>query len=1084
MPSENRGFSLIVAALLVVLGIGQVRGASESTQAKATTTPSPTPVTASTPSSSGSSEVPLVAAKVKAPATCTEALDVLESYRTLYRQPGAKGVFQFLVVLAPDPEDSGHTDYFDAVMEGVEEAAAAGTLGHKDGRKYSRRFVKDHHYFPWPGSSASKRSQRCWEKTPGVVLYRPVNDPQSEQALALLVVGETPTWGVQAQQLSTAFSWIDEDSPLTEYRILGPTFSGSADSLAAMIRQQAAARRAQATPPLPNLNFHIASGTATGINVKQTLDSLSQANLGFTIEYRTSVPSYDILLVEMLRFLASTNGGLANGPNDTALLTESMTAYGENVRRSNAHPLRNIPQFGFPPNLESLRRAYSGIDQTATPAIRAPSSARTTPEEQRGELSDQTPISHDLALAELLGKLKQNQVRNVGIVATGARDVVFMAERIKRQLPDVRLFTIGLDIRYLHPDHADVLNGMVVAHAAPEVSGHNSAAQSTVLENPMSRGVAGAARHLLAQQPLSRKVQLSLLSNGTQFSLTPGLKVPAIPRTFRAVYWLSLVVFGLISLAVTVPALLLKLTRLKERIACLEGVMRSSFVRQRSNFWSTLGNCDHLDLAADHAFATATLLTTALAVPALMAAATLRVTFTLANAMIFGTIVAITLGLAWWKTRGYWSRKNWQAWTLGAGAGSAACLGTSLGCAPPREATFHLLSGGSPLLAALLGLAMLLVTAWCWRARLRLLDTFRFGALSGARFFKHMPLPLSQILGKAEQSELGQHERRLLRLLQSPWSAPAVPFIVNVLLIACMGLVVCTKPVLTFEEGFRHWILVGFVCICILPIATSFARILIASQALTRVLGAAACAPILKALRDLPPKLARRLESQLAEGGREVGELRYAVETLAKIGRASTAFASVAKECRELLEAELAYEAGADPSDKNPLESARAPARLADRLLLTAQELASSPSSGPLRNLVVEYQARLVAIFVARYVRQLRLLIPPVLVGSVLAVLMTSLYFVQPRHMISSICFIWVTAMVLGIIAVYLGLARDPVISAIGRTTAGSVTPSWTLAVRVLGVTLVPLASLLASQYPEFAFHVSSLLGAVGRVFQ
>src|SRR6185503_14676943 len=96
---------------------------------------------------------------------------------------------------------------------------------------------------------------------------------------------------------------------------------------------------------------------------------------------------------------------------------------------------------------------------------------------------------------------------------------------------------------------------------------------------------------------------------------------------------------------------------------------------------------------------------------------------------------------------------------------------SSLGCTEPREATFSLLSGGSPLVGGVLGLGMLLVVTWCWRARLRLLDNLCFGALPGARFFANHRTPVARLLGEEAHSEIGELEHRLLKVLRSPWGA-------------------------------------------------------------------------------------------------------------------------------------------------------------------------------------------------------------------------------------------------------------------------------------------------------------------------
>jgi hypothetical protein len=322
-------------------------------------------------------------------------------------------------------------------------------------------------------------------------------------------------------------------------------------------------------------------------------------------------------------------------------------------------------------------------------------------------------------------------------------------------------------------------------------------------------------------------------------------------------------------------------------------------------------------------------------------------------------------------------------------------------------------------------------------------------------------------------------------VLRSPWgAAPIIPIIVDGLLVLSIGYVLVAKPPLTFEHGFRHWILIAFVSACIVPITTAFARILVTGQALQRLLRAVACLPVVGALRSLPPELARRLETQLARAGREVGELSYPVQTLERIGDGDPAFGEEARECATELAHELAHEAGAPEHTGAKACTPHGPAVLVHRLLDIAGRLAKArPGATPAgRELIDEYHARLLAIFVARYVRHLRLTVPAVLAGSVLAVLMTSLYFVQPQRMISTVCFVWISGMVIGIVGMYVALARDHVISNIGQTTAGTVTPSLGLAVRVAGAALVPLAGLFATRYPEFAYWVSQALGTAGKL--
>jgi hypothetical protein len=1109
MASGNRGVGLVLAALVGAVAVGQARPFAATGKAPEARSGEKTKAKDEGERSRGANgdreALPVAAGvpcciPVKVEPDCDDGDRLLSEYTELY---GATS-FQFLVALVPDPEESGHTDYFDAVLEGVEDAVAGGTPNAKGVRHY----VRDHHWFPWSGSDKEKNEDRCWERVPGVVLYRPLDAPGVEP-LAVLVVGETPTWGVREKQLLAALANIEEKGVARDdIAILGPTFSGSAPSLAAVLAKHVEkakkppepAEMPSAAPPSASqtepreIAFRLVSGTATGELVKPTLEVLAESERGFRASYRSAIPEDAQLLTTMLDYLASI-GGYTGERVRTVVFTESMTAYGESVTRASTEILRLPLQIRFPPNLASIRSVYLEVDQSdpKNPVLVAPSGARATPQERLGELSDQTPITHDLALASVLRELKAQSVRNVGIVATDARDVVFMAGRIKQQLPDVRLFTIGLDIRYLHPDHNSVLNGMLVVHASDE-----PIVSTTVRENPMSRGVYAAGRDLLANERRVPRALVSLVGNGVLWQMSRSVapdgdsKRPVFmpPRSFRRIYWASVFVFAFAFLFVAGPEFVIRAASLRKAPDWLKN---SGFVRQRTSYW--FGHCGHRDLQADDAFATASFLTVALAMPIVVTAASLRLGHGTAQPWILGIGVALVMFFTWWRTRKHIKNAGPSARLLAIIAATIAALGTSLGCTEPREATFALLSGGSPLIAAAIGLGMLLLATICWRARLRLLDNLCFGAREDEPYFDPVPPPgtpagpprrgpITRLLGEKANSEIAALESKLHRVLRSPWScAPVIPAVVDVLLVSSVGFVLLVKSPITFETGFRHWVLIIFVTVCILPITTAFARILVTSRFLMRLLRSVSCFPVVGALRKLPPELARRLEVQLARGGREVGELMHPIQTLLEIGQGDSTFEDAAKWCKSELDAELAYEAGAPLSGKP--RTPHGPALLVEKLLLLAETFVEKRDGAtPIgKELIDEYQARLLAIFVSRYVRHLRLMVPAVLIGSVLAILMTSLYFVQPQQMISTICFLWVTVMVLGIVAMYAALARDLVISNIGQTTAGALEPNLGLVVRGLGVALVPITSLLATKYPEFAFWVSQALGTAGRLF-
>jgi hypothetical protein len=118
MTSGNRGLGFIVAALFGALAVGQARpfsAAASSASSKDTTS-------AAASSSTALGEEPEDPPRAAPPAgpDCSGGERLFDAYEELY----GEGTFRYLLALVPDPEESGHTDYFDAVLEGVEDAIA------------------------------------------------------------------------------------------------------------------------------------------------------------------------------------------------------------------------------------------------------------------------------------------------------------------------------------------------------------------------------------------------------------------------------------------------------------------------------------------------------------------------------------------------------------------------------------------------------------------------------------------------------------------------------------------------------------------------------------------------------------------------------------------------------------------------------------------------------------------------------------------------------------------------------------------------------------------------------------------------
>jgi hypothetical protein len=510
--------------------------------------------------------------------------------------------------------------------------------------------------------------------------------------------------------------------------------------------------------------------------------------------------------------------------------------------------------------------------------------------------------------------------------------------------------------------------------------------------------------------------------------------------------------------------------------------------------------CDHVDLGAQDHLVTASLLCVSACAPLVMLVSTFAHDGATPNHFRCVALAVLTISAIatmWRKAPRNWRDADVGTRVITVAVTTASVLALGVVCRRPSDATFHLMSGGSPVLVALVGLTIFTVAGLCWRMRLRFLDFHRFGVCAnGNHHFLNAKPPIAQALGEDDDHSptgLVEIERSLLRVIERPWSGLfAVPALVHLLLVVSIAIPLVLKPPRTFEPGWRNSLLVAFVCLAFLPVTGNLSRLLATWFALRPLLRRLAAHSGLDALRRLPPRLARPIEVQLSLSGSETIDLAYPLVALRGLSKLGRELSSRYSECKNLLEEELQYETGTDnmpgraSNALDTTEGVRALTRraeLVERMLQTSSELSRSTAaqSSATRALIDEYIASLVAVFLPRYVRHFRLYFPPLIVGSVLTTLMTSLYFVQPQSLMMGILSVWVTVIVLTLFIVYISLDRDPIVSAMGNRPADAVTWNWSLLRRVFAWGAFPLLSLLAAQHPEIGFWVSGVFEWVAK---
>jgi hypothetical protein len=385
-----------------------------------------------------------------------------------------------IIATVADPTDSGLQYYFDQQLEVLQLAIE------RDGLH-----VRDQSWLPWADTHASDdkvkgASEACRREVPGVVVFRPSALAQRQSALILLLVGETPTYGVQKAALARAIDFHRRVSGGKPLRIVGPTFSGSAESLRRTLDREW------------ECDARVVSGSATSRETAVTMLS-RHAGDPRRLEYELTTVPEDELQCAFLRREARIQGWWKPRPRadeirvvrGLALLRESGTAfgtdrtkpneeratYGDDVRRKLKFdcPYRPDLDLRFPLHISSVRDAYENIEEArARTARQGPLGVRQTtldvsleerakPRDIQFEMSVKTPLARDLVLTQLLGTVARENIRFVAIQATDSADVVFLARKIRAVAPDVRLVIFGNDVLYTHPSmQADLLGSFIV----------------------------------------------------------------------------------------------------------------------------------------------------------------------------------------------------------------------------------------------------------------------------------------------------------------------------------------------------------------------------------------------------------------------------------------------------------------------------------------------------------------------------------------------------------------------------------------------------------------------------------------------
>jgi hypothetical protein len=342
--------------------------------------------------------------------------------------PGAAAPpLHVLLASLPSPLEPALAADFDRGVEAIERAVQ------------SQRYVPQRRWLPWREKAAAGK--------PGWLLFRRDRQDQDDkdrkvsiELLLVLVVSERPGSGVERPELHGALAQLEALSKLptasaADVLVLGPTYSGTAESLV----QQARAWCGTCGESFCRARALVAlSGTATRPRTKAIIEGLT--GVFKESRFAATVLPDNLLVAGMHRFIEQR---LQVAADRIADLTETSTDYGNAVAidRPGAPSLK----IGLPLNVPQLAQASSD--------------SRTAP----------TPLANGkgIELASTFATLSRKGIDHVGILTTATSEKVFLVSRLRDAAPDLRVYVYESSLELADPTKRRSLEGLMVASSYP-----------------------------------------------------------------------------------------------------------------------------------------------------------------------------------------------------------------------------------------------------------------------------------------------------------------------------------------------------------------------------------------------------------------------------------------------------------------------------------------------------------------------------------------------------------------------------------------------------------------------------------------
>jgi hypothetical protein len=393
------------------------------------------------------------------------------------RTDGPKVDVQFLVATIPDYVDSNSAWVADEVLGAIQA-----------GMSRANYLLDRFRLIDWSRADeihpdAVTNDSRLHERQPGALIFRKVNPRTGTMSLqVVLLVLETPTAGVHRAALKNAMhlvhAWwrtVDKESD-PHLSLVAPVFSGSMPSLAMELKNSwegnLAAVSVVTGSAMSDANACIIKVMAPGVN------------------YLAAVQPTSVVMNALSGALTRINPAWRSGAG-VALLVEANTAFGSSARALDVSQTRTTTGlaaatacgaqsnlmsqsvYPFPLHIAQLRNdapsaSPDPVSLVPTPAVHLNVGETRPAADQLPALRPQlvSPVA-EATIANTLDHMLHERISAVGIIATDARDTLFLAREVKKAIPDVQLFFPNSYLLYLHPEYIPYMRGSIVASPYP-----------------------------------------------------------------------------------------------------------------------------------------------------------------------------------------------------------------------------------------------------------------------------------------------------------------------------------------------------------------------------------------------------------------------------------------------------------------------------------------------------------------------------------------------------------------------------------------------------------------------------------------